>query len=119
MSTEPTDLLPLPVAEFQILLALLDQDRHGHGIKLEVAERTGGAVVMGPGTLYTAIKRMQDRVLIEECAGTAGDSDGDERRRYYRITPFGIDVARAEARRMRQLLDVADEKRLRTSRRAK
>lgn len=119
MSNEPTELLPLPVAEFQILLALLDQDRHGHGIKLEVAERTGGTVVMGPGTLYTAIKRMQDRALIEQRAASPAGSDADERRRYYGITPFGIEVARAEAQRMRQLLDVAHEKRLLTDRRAR
>ena len=112
MSAEPADLLPLPVAEFQILLALLDQQRHGHGIKLEVRERTGGAVIMGPGTLYSAIKRMLDRGLIEECAKAPASGAHDERRRYYLITEFGIQVARAEAERMQQLLAVAHEKRL-------
>ncbi len=118
MSKKSTDLLPLPVAEFQILLALVDESRHGHGIKLEVAERTEGRVVMGPGTLYTAIKRMQDRALIEEQAAPRTDAD-DDRRRYYAITPFGLEVARAEAERMRQLLDVAQAKRLIAGRRAR
>jgi len=112
MNNEPTDCLPVPVAEFQVLLALLDQNRHGHGIKLEVAARTGGTVVMGPGTLYAAIKRMLDRALIEETDEAPDEGEHDERRRYYRITSFGIAVARAEADRMRQLLQVADEKHL-------
>jgi DNA-binding PadR family transcriptional regulator len=100
------------VAEFQVLLALLDRNRHGHGIKLEVAARTDGAVVMGPGTLYAAIKRMLDRGLIAETDEVPDEHEHDERRRYYRVTSLGRAVARAEAERMRQLLEVADEKRL-------
>jgi DNA-binding PadR family transcriptional regulator len=101
---------PLPHAEFQILLTLLDGESHGHGIKLEVADRTDGQVVLGPGTLYSAIKRMLENGLIEECSPP--DADADERRRYYRITGSGREAAEAEARRMMDLLDVAREKRL-------
>src|SRR4029077_2888211 len=46
------DYLPLSPQQFQILLALSDADRHGYGIILEVAERTGGATRLGTGTLH-------------------------------------------------------------------
>ena len=110
--SEPQSLLPLPTAEFQILLALTGGERHGHAIKLEVASHSDGAVVMGPGTLYGAIKRMLDRELIEECDETPEPAEVDERRRYYRVTELGLEAAAAEARRMRQLVNVAHVKRL-------
>src|SRR5829696_8508070 len=63
---DPQALLPLPVSEFQILLALADEERHGYAIKREVADRTNGDVQLGPGTLYGAIKRMVSSGLIAE-----------------------------------------------------
>lgn len=109
---DPGDLLPLPVSEFQILLALADEERHGYGIKTEVALRTGGAVRLGPGTLYGSIKRMVARHLIEESDERPDPALDDERRRYYRLTPFGRAVAEAEARRMERLVALARRKRL-------
>lgn len=101
----------LPTAEFQILLALLDGPCHGHGIKKEVDQRTQGEVVLGPGTLYTAVKRMLERQLIEECPAPS-PSEKDERRRFYRITASGRAAAKAEAERMIRLVGMAQQKRL-------
>jgi DNA-binding PadR family transcriptional regulator len=109
--SDPTTLLPLSEAVFQILLALADEDRHGYGIIQEVAERTGGRVRLGPGTLYGAIKRLREQGLIEE-AEIEDDPDGDERRRYYRLTPLGREVAILEAQRLERLLDAARRKKL-------
>jgi len=109
---DPTSLLPLPVSEFQILLALTDEERHGYGIKREVADRTGGDVQLGPGTLYGSIKRMVASGLIEESDERPDPDMDDERRRYYRITPLGKKVAVAEARRMERLVGIARAKRL-------
>jgi DNA-binding PadR family transcriptional regulator len=109
---DPTSLLPLPVSEFQILLALTDEERHGYGIKREVADRTGGDVQLGPGTLYGSIKRMVASGLIEESDERPDPELDDERRRYYRITPLGKRVAIAEARRMERLVGIARAKRL-------
>ena len=109
---DPTALLPLPVSEFQILLALTDEERHGYGIKREVADRTGGDVQLGPGTLYGSIKRMVASGLIEESDERPDPEMDDERRRYYRITPLGKQVAVAEARRMERLVGIARAKRL-------
>jgi DNA-binding PadR family transcriptional regulator len=104
-------LLPLPVSEFQILLALADGERHGYAIMKEVERRSGGTVRLGPGTLYGSIKRMLAAAFIEESDERPAGGD-DERRRYYRITPLGRRVAIAEARRMERLVNAARAKRL-------
>jgi DNA-binding PadR family transcriptional regulator len=100
-------LLPLPPATFHILVALAGEDRHGYAIILDVAARTGGAVQLSPGTLYRSIQRMQEQGLIEESRERPAREADDERRRYYRLTPFGGDVARAETRRLTQMLKLA------------
>jgi len=95
-------LLPLPPATFHILLAVADDDRHGYAISQAVAARTDGAVRLGPGTLYRTIQRMLEQgLLVETRTRPAHD---DPRRRYYRITPFGRAVARAEAGRLSDLV---------------
>ena len=109
---DPQTLLPLPVSEFQILLALADEERHGYAIKREVAARTNGDVQLGPGTLYGSIKRMVSSGLIAESDERPDPELDDERRRYYRITPLGRQVAVAEARRMERLVSIARAKRL-------
>lgn len=109
---DPNDLLPLTPAEFNILLALADEDRHGYGMMQEVKARTAGKVRMGPGTLYGAIKRMTAAGLIEETEWRPDPALDDERRRYYTLTQFGQRVASAEAARLAQLVDVARAKKL-------
>jgi DNA-binding PadR family transcriptional regulator len=103
----PESLLPLPPAVFHILMALADEDRHGYAIIQEVRARTGGEVRLGPGTLYRSIQRMLDDDLIVEVAERPAPELDDERRRYYRITPFGRAVARAEANRLQELVRLA------------
>jgi DNA-binding PadR family transcriptional regulator len=107
MTNEPRvhDLLPLPPATFHILLSLADQERHGYAILQDVEERTGGALRMSAGTLYRSIARMVEQGLIAEVVRRRTIED-DERRRYYRLTPFGTAVARAELRRLTQLVRV-------------
>ena len=97
------DLLPLPAATFHILLALAEEERHGYAISQDVEARTNGELRMSAGTLYRSIARMVEQGLITEVTKRRTAED-DERRRYYRITSFGIAVARAEMRRMTQLL---------------
>jgi DNA-binding PadR family transcriptional regulator len=109
---DPQPSLPLPVSEFQILLALADEERHGYAIMREVADRTNGDVQLGPGTLYGSIKRMVAGGLIEESEERPDSGLDDERRRYYRITSLGRKVAVAEARRMERLVGIARAKRL-------
>jgi DNA-binding PadR family transcriptional regulator len=109
---EPNETAPLPVSEFQILLALADGERHGYAIMQEIDRRSAGAVRLGPGTLYGSIKRMLAAGLIEESEKRPSAADDDERRRYYRITTLGKRSATAEARRMERLVTAARAKRL-------
>lgn len=104
--------LPLTPPTFQILLALVDGDRHGYAIMKEVADRTAGEVRLGPGTLYGSLKRLLEGGLVDEVGERADPDLGDERRRYYRITPFGLSVARAEAQRMDTMVRAARKKKL-------
>jgi len=103
MVIEPTDLLPLPPHVFHILLSLLDRDLHGYALIQDIALRTGGETQLGTSTLYAALKRMLGAGLLEETERPAGEPSTDERRRYYRATALGRDVARAEALRIRRL----------------
>src|SRR5688572_18069875 len=103
----PEAYLPLPPATFHILLALVEDERHGYAIMKEVAERSEGAVRLGPGTLYGALKRLLEAGLVEEGGERAGPDMGDERRRYYRLTELGLSVARAEARRLEAVVRAA------------
>ena len=106
---EIDSLLPLPVATFHILLALADEDRHGYAIIQDVEARTGGELKLSAGTLYRSIQRMLEQGLIQETAERPAPELDDERRRYYRITSFGRAVAKAEARRLAQLVKLARE----------
>jgi DNA-binding PadR family transcriptional regulator len=103
----PESLIPLPPAAFHILLSLAEEDRHGYAIIQDVAARTGGDVTLGPGTLYRTIQRMLDQDLIVETRERPAPEMDDERRRYYRITPFGRQAATAEARRLADLVRMA------------
>jgi DNA-binding PadR family transcriptional regulator len=100
------NLLPLPPATFHILLALLDEERHGYAIIQDVEARTEGELRLSAGTLYRSIARMVEQGLITEVAKRHTAAD-DQRRRYYRLTPFGTAVARAEMRRLSQLVRLA------------
>jgi DNA-binding PadR family transcriptional regulator len=100
--TEPPDR-PIALTVFHILIALADQPRHGYGIMLDVAERTGGKVKMSPGTLYGSIKQMLEEGLIEEIDSRPARGE-DERRRYYKLTPDGRETARQELARMAALI---------------
>jgi DNA-binding PadR family transcriptional regulator len=104
---KPDTLLPLPAATFHILMALAEEDRHGYGIIKEVAARTGGELRLSAGTLYRSIQRMLEEGLIVETRERPAPEEDDERRRYYRITAFGEEVARAEARRLARLVKLA------------
>jgi DNA-binding PadR family transcriptional regulator len=88
-------------------MTLSDEDRHGYGIIQEVAARTDGALKLSAGTLYRSIQRMLEEGLIVETKKRPAPELDDERRRYYRITEFGTQVARAEASRLTQLVRLA------------
>ncbi len=117
---DPEQLLPLTPVTLNILLALADEERHGYGIGVEVRERTGGKMRLGPGTLYGSLKRMVDGGLVEEVeeSGKHAEEEPDgaprrydaERRRYYQLTGFGERVLAAELSRLEGVVRAARAK---------
>ncbi len=98
--------LPLRPVEFDVLLSLSAGERHGYGI-IQDAEGRGVTTVPDVGTLYRALRRMQEQGLIGAAAPREAPDAGEERRHYYQITPLGLSVARAEARRLTVLMRAA------------
>lgn len=103
---------PLTPAMFHVLLALAGEDLHGYAILKEVELRTSGKVRLSTGTLYGIIKRMLADGLIVELRSRPAETEDDERRRYYRLTLQGRQVAVAEAERMDEILSVARSRNL-------
>src|SRR6185312_12088037 len=101
--------LPLSPQVFHILIALAAGDQHGYAIMQDVSVRSGGKLRLSPGTLYGCIKRMLEQGVIVELNDRERPAAGqdDERRRYYRLTPFGRKVAKAEAARLADSLEQA------------
>lgn len=108
----PDSLLPLTPAMFEVLIALADGEKHGYAIIKEVARRTGGEVSLSAGTLYAIIRRFAMEGVLEESDERPDAALDDERRRYYRLTNFGREVAQAEAKRMETALKMAQAKNL-------
>jgi DNA-binding PadR family transcriptional regulator len=98
--------VPLRPVEFDILLSLATGERHGYGI-IQDAEMRGETRVPDVGTLYRALARMTEQGLISATAAKQAPRGDDPRRQYYRMTPFGWKVARAEARRLAHLTRAA------------
>ena len=90
-------------------MALAEEDRHGYGIIKDIEERTQGTLSIRSGALYTTIQRLLETGFVEPAPG---DTDGDARRKYYRITPLGRQVATLEAARLGDLVDAARERQL-------
>lgn len=102
----------LPPAWFHLLLALAPGDSHGYQLMQTVREDSGGKVRLGPGTLYGALKRLLELGLVEESERRPDPSLDDERRRYYRLTPAGRKLLRAEATRHLRVTELARARRL-------
>jgi len=97
--------MPLKPADFHILLALADGPRHGYGIMKEVERESQGSVRLEIGSLYRLLGRLLEEGLIEE-------AEGDERRRFYRISRSGRRVLKSEAERLAGLVELVRARRL-------
>ena len=103
----PGDLPRIPRNAFLVLLAIGPEERHGYAIMQEVARITNGATRLGPGGVYTTIRRLLDDGLIEESDERPDEAIDDQRRRYYRLTGLGRAVVAAEAASLESLVDAA------------
>ena len=104
--TDETAAARTPVG-YQILLALATRDRHGYLIRKAVEQQTDGAMKLGPGTLYAAIRRLEDGGLVEESPWRPDADLDDARRRYYRLTSAGRAALEAETARMQATVKLA------------
>jgi len=98
------DVLPLSRVDFLVLLVLTDGDRHGYGIVKEIIDRTDGSVQLLPGNLYAVMNRLMRGGLVERAPEDPREDSEDQRRRYYRVTPFGRKALAAEASAMKSLV---------------
>ena len=80
-------------------------NRHGYGLRQDILDYTDGKVELEAGTLYRHIRRLEDAKLVAEAGAPA---DEDERRIYYRLTPFGRKVLTAETVRLKSLVRLAE-----------
>lgn len=104
---DPTEFLPLPPADLQLLLAVSREALHGYGMMKAVEEQSNGALSVELGSLYRMIQRLERTGLIEESEERAGERTPGRERRYYRITGLGRAVVAAELDRLRSVLDLA------------
>jgi DNA-binding PadR family transcriptional regulator len=102
---DPESLLPLSASELLVLTMLSAGDRHGYGLRQDIAAHTEGRVKIEAGNLYRTIRSLEQKGLVEE-AGARPRPDGDERRIYYRLLPFGRSVLAAELTRLRALIQL-------------
>lgn len=103
-------VLPLTSTVFHVLVTLAEGPRHGYAIAREVEELTDGRIVMGPGTLYGSLQRMQAQDLISETRNPGEGGLHADRRRYYRITALGSAALRAETERLMRAVNLAQER---------
>ncbi len=107
-TTQPAEsFLPLKPRIFLMLLALVQEQRHGYALKEELLRQTNGRLNLGPGTLYRTLHTMLKDGLVEESEERPDPDEDDERRRYYLITDLGREVAAAEAERLSLLVETA------------
>lgn len=102
------DVLPLATSAFYILMVLADGEKHGYAITREVAEVTKGQIPLGSGTLYRQLRQL----LTDGWIAESERDDEEGRRRYYRLTPWGRRIAKAEAARLEEVLAFARSRRL-------
>jgi DNA-binding PadR family transcriptional regulator len=102
--------LPLKPLVFNVLLALADGERHGWALVRDAQQRGGFERIM-PGNFYRTLRAMLADGLIEESARSRATVE-DERRRYFKLTRFGAEVAAAEAHRLEAVVLEARSKRL-------
>ncbi len=98
---------PISRTAMLIMLAIGPEERHGYAIMQEVARITDGATKLGPGGVYTTIRRLLDDGMIEESDERPDPDMDDQRRRYYRLTGLGRAAVTTEAKRLQSLVAAA------------
>ena len=101
-------MLPLPPHTFHVLLVLRRGALHGYGIKKAVVAESGGRIDLDAGGLYRLIARLEAQGIVSPADAPADDADDERRRVYYQLTPRGLELLSAEARRLASLVASQD-----------
>lgn len=103
--TRPLQITP---TFFHLLLCMADGAKHGYGMMQEIDERSGGALRLGPSSLYYSLSRLEDSGLIRETdLEDEDDAVHGNRRRYYTLTPEGRQRLQRELSALEHVLDHA------------
>ena len=84
------------------ILSSLTAERHGYGIMLHVQELTGGRIVLGAGTMYQTLSKLEGDKLIVPTVEI-------DRKKKYVITDIGRSILKSEAERICNLSEIAKE----------
>ena len=109
---DPQSFLPLTNLAFHTLVALAEEDRHGYAIIKDIESRTDRQLSVRSGALYTAIQRLLEVGLVDNASIPDRGPESDQRRKYYRITELGRQVAALEGARLARMVDSALQRRL-------
>lgn len=99
ISKIPETRIPFNSAMFNILMALAGGEKHGFAILLEIEAFSNREVALGPGTLFSSIKRLLEAGLIEQSNERIDPDLDDQRRQYYRITGLGQQLLEGDLNR--------------------
>ena len=108
----PEDLLPLRPVETLVLTMLTSGERHGYGIRQDILEHSRGRIELEAGSLYRHIRRLEADGLVASVTPRRQTADDDPRRIYYQLTPFGRRVLASEMVRLRELVQLAEARRI-------
>jgi len=87
--------LPMSETMFYILFSL-QTERHGYGVMQHVKDKTNNRLILGAGTIYQSIGKLESDGLIEATKEL-------DRRKLYIITDMGKQILRAEAARIKEI----------------
>jgi len=91
----------IPMSETMFyILSSLTKERHGYGVMLHVRDLTGGRIILGAGTVYQTLSKLERDALIMPTNET-------DRKKNYIITELGRDVLTREAARICELSSIA------------
>ena len=107
MKQRPENYLPLRPVHYHVLLVLAEGPLHPYALVKDIARRTEEVVRPGPASIHRTIRQLQESSLIEESDERPAPENDDARRRYFRLTALGRDVAKAETARLHALVQRA------------
>jgi PadR family transcriptional regulator PadR len=103
--TDKTDVLQGTLALMVLKTLETMGPQHGYGIARRIEQMSGDAIKLNHGTVYPALVRLEQQVLIKAKWGT---SENNRRAKFYAITPRGLKQVAAETNRWSRVAGVVE-----------